>query len=743
MTDRLAEVRIGGAAIAGSFARAAPTVVVTAPLGTIVTDTPTITWSYTTTVSRAQQFWRVRLMSEDGTVTIADSTRTAGTATSWASGYALSSGSTYQINVSVEDGIDTGVGTALFTYDNSSATTWPTVTSVGSVYEIAVNGVGYMLADHPDKELAYRRQVVPLEPTRFATSDTPFSQNIDRYAMIGSIDWSEGAGQRFANRDASSPKQYLSSTGVNPFTPGSVQLLPATTLKNSSAYATQFAVVASNKVFVSTADRTLSSYADPTTVSATTFTIAAAAASAPVAMMSDGVNWYYSDGANVFRGATAADPGAAWSAVDATLMEWCSNRVVIARIGTGSTPNVVESLDDTGVAVGGAETWTMKPGTTARSITSGDGYIFWAATRENRSTIYSWQIGSATSNYSTALEMPSGLEAISIFYYQGNVMIRARELTGTASKRAVIYRAAVNGGLLIPTRLLEINDTAIDHGDGSWAADDRFVFFSWQAMDTNSGVGCIDLSTGGWSKWLVGPAGTGRARSVLQWYGRTCWSTDGYGLVIEQIDSGAGNDNTVTTGTLNTSLFDLKTGFRKAFHEVRITFDPLPSGSSVQLKYSLDGGSSFINLGTVTGAGSKYGTWTIEAESDSVSFQVVLGHSTTTTPVVRTIVVKAHSIGIADQVLTLPINCADQVAGMNGRLVPESAVGAGARRARTLEALSQTKVRVQDIDWPLTGVTQTYDVVGTETRSVGVFDRTVARQSQAQVTVMTLRRSFK
>jgi len=461
-------------------------------------------------------------------------------------------------------------------------------------------------------------------------------------------------------------------------------------------------------------------------------------------MASDGVNWYYSDGVNVFRGATAADPGAAWSAVDATLMEWCSDRVVVARIGAGSsTPNVVESLNDSGVAVGGAETWSMKPGTTARSITSGDGYIFWAATRENRSTIYSWQVGSTSANYSPALEMPSGLEAISLFYYQGNVMIRARELTSTGSKRAVIYRAAVSNGLLVPTRVLEINDAAVDHGDGAWAADDRFVYFSWQTMSTNSGIGCIDLSTGGWAKWLVGPAGTGRVRSVLQWYGRTCWTTDGYGLVIESVDSGTGNDNTVTTGTLNTSVFDLKTGFRKAFHEVRVTFDPLPSGSSVQLKYSLDAGASFINLGTVTGAGSKYGTYTIEAESDSISFQVVLTHSTTTTPVVRTIVVKAHSIGIADQVLTLPINCADQVAGMNGRLLPESVVGAGARRARTLEALAQTRVRVQDVDWPLTGVVHTYDVIGAETRSVGVFDRSLARQSQTQVTVLTLRRSFK
>jgi len=76
-------------------------------------------------------------------------------------------------------------------------------------------------------------------------------------------------------------------------------------------------------------------------------------------------------------------------------------------------------------------------------------------------------------------------------------------------------------------------------------------------------------------------------------------------------------------------------------------------------------------------------------------------------------------------------------------LLPESVVGAGARRARTLEALAQTRVRVQDVDWPLTGVVHTYDVIGAETRSVGVFDRSLARQSQTQVTVLTLRRSFK
>ena len=39
-------------------------------------------------------------------------------------------------------------------------------TTVGSVHEIAINGVGYMLADHPEREMRYRRRVVPLDDLR-------------------------------------------------------------------------------------------------------------------------------------------------------------------------------------------------------------------------------------------------------------------------------------------------------------------------------------------------------------------------------------------------------------------------------------------------------------------------------------------------------------------------------------------------------------------------------------------------
>ena len=66
-------------------------------------------------------------------------------------------------------------------------------TAVGHRYQVGINGVGYMLADHPEKGDEYRRQVIPLDPQRLATSDTPFSEAIERYSFAAADTWESGS----------------------------------------------------------------------------------------------------------------------------------------------------------------------------------------------------------------------------------------------------------------------------------------------------------------------------------------------------------------------------------------------------------------------------------------------------------------------------------------------------------------------------------------------------------------------
>lgn len=741
----VATPRIGAAPIAGAFARATPTVSVTAPSGTVSSVPFTVSWTYSSPVGRAQTRYRIRILSQDGTIALYDSAIVAGAGTSASVPFQLSGGSTYTIAVSAADQYDWSVeATSTIFFDGATVDDIEDLDSVGTIYEIGINGVGYMLADHPDRDMRYERRVVPLDPQRLATSDTPFSEAIDRYSLIGFSDWSDGAGQRYYKRAASSDKAYYSSAGVNPFTPGEVRLLPSTAQFHASTYDPHFAVVAGGKLYLSTASGQLVSYDDPSDTTATTITISGA--SHPTSLATDGTNWYFADGANIYRNSTAAAPASAWSTEDAVLVQWCSDRVVIAKkTGSSTVPNALATLNyATGAISGpasGSAAFVFEEETDIRSITSGDGYVWWAAARNDQSVIYSWRLGS-TDSYVTAFELPAGQDVRSIGYYQGNVFVRARELVDGTSRKAIIYRAVPNDGRLVPTRVLELDGT-VDHGDGDFSGDDRFVYFSWRSMGTTSGVGCIDLATGGWAKWIASPANTGRVRTITQWNGRTLFTVDGYGTVLEQVPAG-GDDKTVTTGQVVTSLADLNTSQRKGFGAVVANFDPLPANSSITVHYSIDGGTSFTALSpSVSVAGVKTARWDIDAESDSLMLRIELAKSGTASPVLRSVMVRAYPVGLADQVVIIPVNCADNVTDLRGRPLPENGQFAGVRRARRLEELVQSKVKLQDLDWRDTRSSSMFDVVGAETRSVSVHDRHAGRQSQAMVTMLTLRRSLR
>lgn len=732
---------IGTGAIAGGFVRSAPIVAITVPLGGTVTSTPvTVTWTYTTLTGRVQTRYRVRLLSQDGTVVLYDTSDVLSAAVTMQLVMELSGGSSYLLGVSAFDGADWSIEdqVPLF-YDAPDPGDFPDEPRVGSVYEVGINGVGYMLSDAPGGQNKYQRRVIPLDPQRLATGDTPFSEAIDRYTMIGHIDWSDGAGQKLADRDSSTPRAYRDSDGINPFDPGQLKLLPGCTRIHTSTHTWQKAVVASNKLYMVTGNNTLAMLDDPTDTSASTFTIAAGGTVKD--FVTDGTRWYWCDGTGIWAGATAADPGAVLSASNAEVMAWCSDRLIFARNdGTSTTPNVVCVMN---YATGGevATPWSYEVETDVRSITSGDGYAWWAAARYDKSVVYAWQLG-ATTAPTVALELPAGQDIRSIGFYQGSVFIRATEQTASSAKRAIIYQAATDAGRLTPVRVLEIADTTVDHSVGAFAGDDRFVHFSWKTVDTYSGIGCIDLSTGGWTKWLVAPGGTGIARSICQWYGRTVFCVDGYGVIIENTEA-AGDDGSRSSGTLETSVSDLRTSMRKAIHRLEAGFAPLPAGASIGVAYSTDGGNSFVTLDNVTTVGARAASWDLSVETDSISLKVTLNKGTLVTPVLHTLTLRVHPIGLADQILILPINCADQTAGLNNRTLTESGPGAGARRARTLETLVQTLVRVQDVDWRLTGTAHMYDVVACETESVGVADRHVGRQSQDMRATLTLRRAYR
>lgn len=731
MTTTLGVGSLGQHPLAGQWERAAPSAVVTSPDGAVTSSTATLAFTYSSPVSRAQYSYRYQVRTQDGSTILYDSGTVVSASTSGISiPFLLSDGSSYQIWVQVSDVYDTGDwGTATFSADLADVSDYPDNTQVGSVYEIGINGTGYMLADVPERP--YRRSAGVLDPPRFATSETPFSEAVERYTMIGQADWSGGAGQQYLDRERSVGTRYWDSEGINPFDEG-LRLVPNVTQTITDTYAIQYAVVAGGRVYVTTALGELSHLDAPGSPSAFTITGAAEVDD----MTSDGTYWYYADGANVFRNNSAADPAGAWSTINAYKIEWASDRIAVAYDSSGDAKFSTLADDGTEEVVGGRAT---HENATITAITSGSGFTFYAVQRSSGCTIMAWQNGSTDAPF-VSLVLPAGQSVSALGFYLGNVFIRATEVHASKTN-AIIYRAVPVEGRLTAERVVELDDAAIDHSVGDFSGDDRFVYFSWRAMadsGTESGIGCIDLSTGGYAKWMhVEGAGTvnGAVRSIVQWDGITAFTIDGVGLQYEGTD-------TVASGFVETSISDLASGLDKVVDDIRVTFDPLPSGGDVTVEITVDGGSSYTSVGDATTAGLKLGEWDVATRAGSVGLRITLGQGTLEeSPVVRTIQTRVHTLSLSDQILTLPVNCSDRVAGLNGSDLPYRTTGM--QRARVLEALLGSRCRLQDIDWPVTRSAQIWEVVGAE--YIGrnhTFDQHKNRQVQSGVCVLTLRRGL-
>jgi hypothetical protein len=698
-------------------------------------------------VPRAQEHYHVQLRNQNGTVVLWDSLVQDGADTSLAIDYRLSGGSSYRAYVRASDGFDWSLDTntdedwswVLFTAETESATDFEDNDKVGSVYEIGINGVGYMLADSPENPVERRSST--LQPPRFTTGDTPFSEAIERYTFLGYSDFKGGAGQFLRSRAESNPARFWDSHGINPFEDDGVQLLHSTSVSMDPGYGTAFggenhiAVVQSVLFAVAGATGEMKAQSTPGGT-VTDFSITGAGAC--VDLTSDGRWWYYADDTQIFRNFTSADPGTPWASIaDVLMMEWIGDRLAVVYLD-GSNNRVVSTLADDGTeeVVSGRFTYE---GSNIGGITSGDGYMWFTVSRLEVSAIHYWQIGSADTYAAIGLELPRGQIADHIYYYLGNVMVRAFERDGNSGENKIyIYRCIPDEGRLTAELITTYNTTQTG-GHGFFTGMGRFVLFAWNEMGPEidfefpSGVGAIDLSTGGFSKWLF--TDTDRpVYDVKPWNGRA--------VILVNADVYVEDETYVTEGWIRTSQEDLASTLQKVVDQVSILTDPLPANGSVSASLSIDSGNSYSSVGSaleLSGSGTK--TWLLSTIARTIGLELTLTSDGTLTPKVQAAQVRVHPLPISDQLLVLPINCADQLTGLNGAPLPVNAPGAGLKRSKVLESLIGTQIRLQDIDWALTRTASIWEVVDVATTTRGVFDKHQNRRVDTAVTTLTLRRA--
>jgi hypothetical protein len=194
-----------------------------------------------------------------------------------------------------------------------------------------------------------------------------------------------------------------------------------------------------------------------------------------------------------------------------------------------------------------------------------------------------------------------------------------------------------------------------------------------------------------------------------------------------------------TEAELTFSVADLGTSLTKVIDEWTVTHAPLNSGMSVSLEISMNEGLAWFEIATNSTGGSTTTAGPVGFEGATVQARIVLTGDGTTTPVIRSSSLKLHPLTITDDILELPINCGNELEGLNGMLIEPQV--AATVRMRQLEALGGTRVRLQDIDWPVTGLSEIWEVVSVDTTSVGIFDRSQSRRTESgAVAVLTLRR---
>ncbi len=615
-------------------------------------------------------------------------------------------------------------------------------TRVGHLYEVGINGVGYLLANDPTKNLEYRRQTVPLDPDRLATSDTPFSEAIERYSFAAADTWETGAGQKYLHRSQSVSSAFRSSSGLDPFTEeGIIKLLPVTVEEQAETYANLRMVVVGRTLYYQSGDEELSSVASfgatPSTVTTST------AGTAVLDLATDGTNWYGCNGADIFRGTTS---GSTWSTQDAYEVKWAAGRICAAVASTGSTPNRFTTLNDGGTEEKAAGHLTLPAGSTITLGGTAAGHFYFGGYQGGTGSVYAWPLGLDDSGDFyvpfEAMTLPAGLIPTSVATGGGYVWIRAYRPEGASTGAALILQCVpAQDGSLVATTVTEIAavGTSASHQIGGFANHENLMLFGWKTMvGSVAGVGAVNLTTGGWTKWFEAD-GDGDVPSVDVWQGQPVFAVRGQGIFRTHAT------NKMETGVLETSLFDGASGLFKIWDDVSLNMPALGTGESIAVTATTDGDDSptytALTGGTVSEA-MKSHTVPISKQSKELGLKLTFTGPATggNGAPLSFLSTRYHPLGLADTLVQIPIDCGDHLRGLNGAPLAENGEGAGIRRARALQNLVQTRIKFQDIDWHVTGSTEVFEVEACDLTGVALYDPSRSGSAVRMIANLTLRK---
>lgn len=178
------------------------------------------------------------------------------------------------------------------------------------------------------------------------------------------------------------------------------------------------------------------------------------------------------------------------------------------------------------------------------------------------------------------------------------------------------------------------------------------------------------------------------------------------GTICDEFDSIPINDYQ-TSGYITTSNFDAGIpSIDKLFFAVTINFRKFLSGQSIEVQYSVDGGSTFTSLGTASytldgsSATSKTFLFGSTIVSKTMKLKFILGGGGSNTPELQAFAAQYVPVPVYTKQWVLQVNCADDLKRLDGQLHEMT----GRELKSRLETAWWTKslLDFQDIDYATT-----------------------------------------
>ena len=486
-----------------------------------------------------------------------------------------------------------------------------TLSEVGSKYQIALGGHGYILEPSECK----REFLTQLRPSFSDASNQPGEHLLNpESAWRRSTDaYLQGAGQLYFDDESnsfdpgSSRLRFRSSLGMNVWDNRELKLLPTTHVAKAAASGS------SRCQAVSGVDPALGVYLlhDDGTTKKVTMSVNADAAS-PTFTDCTGLSgnklwWITTDGINVYvvdgvAGATkiykALMPGTVFAALTGVASTYVGCAYANGRLFAWKSDGSIGEVDVAGTYT---NLYTHPLGTNFawQNVVAAPNAAYLLGTAGQASMIYRTDVTDATGALSKPVLAGSvDGEKVLAGHFQGGTIAFGFAVQGGSMGQIRVAQIAANGGLVMGPGIVS------DYLPSPVYATDafgEFVYFGWSNYDgSNTGQGRIDLFTatdqGGtvfaYASDLMYP-GQGVVRSCLQYNQLRMFTVDGVGLVCEEHPaSTVPISGTLQTGRIRFGMLDLK-----QFANLDAFWDALPAGTSVAIDAAFDDGGN-VNVFT-------------------------------------------------------------------------------------------------------------------------------------------------